>query len=1433
MIGFFVNTLVMRVRVKEGMSFQELLREVREATLEAYRHQDVPFERLVEELSPERSLNATPIFQVIFALHNVPSVAQQLPGLRINSVIADDLRLRFDLEVHASEIEGKLDIAWLYNRDLFDRWRIEQMSRHFVRLLDIVSADCPQHIEQIDLLQPEERQRILNDWNLPGNNVAEATLPELFQSQAAKTPDRVAVVFQDQSLTYRELNERANRFAHLLMERGVRPETFVGICLKRSLEMVIGMLGIVKAGAAYLPLDPNYPKQRLTFMVEDAQPSCILTTSEVANSLPESPSLIFIEDPHTEERLARSAATNPGNRERQLASQNPAYVIYTSGSTGTPKGVVVTHQNVVRLFGSTEHWFQFGPNDVWTFFHSYAFDFSVWELWGPLLYGGRLVIVPFAISRSPEEFMKLMSQEGVTVLNQTPSAFYQLMEANQQYYDLGRTLKLRCLIFGGEALVFSQLDDWYRLHPKTPQLINMYGITETTVHVTYLPLDATSGTSDGHSLIGSAIPDLRIYVLDQWLNLVPIGVRGEMYVAGAGLARGYLNRPELTAERFVANPYDEQGARMYRTGDLANWGNDGQLRFLGRADNQIKIRGYRIELGEIEAALKVDARVGEVTAVMREDQSGDKRLVAYITRQKNDAAENKTTMSQIAEWQRVFDSTYSKPVQGSDNFNIVGWISTYNGEPIPEDEMRIWVEETVARVRRLKPVRVLEVGCGTGLLLNRLAMDCQRYVGIDFSEQALQRLQACVSTRSDLKHIELREGMAHDFSFMEDGSVDLVILNSVVQYFTDVDYLLRVMSEAVRITRDEGHIFIGDVRNLRLLDALYTSVQLQRATASVSVQELRQRVYGMKCSEEELVLDYVLFDELAKRLKRVGRVETALKGGQYENELSRFRYDVTLKLGKKEERQVPREWLLWDADGRWKAKLAEMLAQRPNLAVGVRGIRDRRVATAVEAARLLRQSEDFVTNAAELSSACARVTGEDPDAVMRLAGSLGVEFCWRNFSEEGTYDGFFNAGWQEAQEADELPAAYYRRYANTPVHGREDWELGRSLQNRLRKVLPEYMVPAAVIVVTAWPLTPNGKLDHRALPVANSSVSVGTYRQPLTPPEQVLCSLFAEVLGVERVGLDDNFFELGGHSLLATRLVARIRSALGLEVGISALFESPTVARLLENYGIRGREKCAFDRVLRLRPHGRFAPLFCLPPASGLGWCYAGLLSHVHRERPIFCLQAADVKSESDSLPSIDAMVEDYISIIRTTQPSGPYYLLGWSFGGLLSHAIACRLQCENESVALLCLLDAYPIGQEDLQTENPQIPDTSKFRNPLEDIEDMMELASVLHDRFMKRFPIVATGFESGKFEGDILFFASAERSHRLKSWASHVSGEIKLYQMHCAHLEMADPGPIEWIGCRLDEYLASIDPETVLRRLTRSSAPAATTAGIASFRH
>ncbi|MET0648994.1 MAG: amino acid adenylation domain-containing protein, partial [Pyrinomonadaceae bacterium] len=632
LIGFFVNTLVLRTDLSGDPTFRELLGRVREVTLGAYAHQDLPFEKLVEELQLSRDGGRTPLLQVVFTLQNAPVPPLALAGLTLTPQPVETGTAKFDLVLNVAETEQGL-AGWLeYRCDLFERETIERLAAHFETLLGAAAADPARRLSELPLLGEGERRALLAGAGAGQDYPQALCLHELFARRAQSAPAAPAVTFEGETLSYAELNERANRLARYLRGLGVGAESRVGLLLERSAEMVIAVLGVLKAGGAYVPLDPEYPAERLSFMLADSGARVALTDSGLAARLPADSGARVVCLDAERELIAAEAKADPGVA---LDPANAAYVIYTSGSTGTPKGVVVTHANVGRLMASCEPRFAFSPADVWTLFHSYAFDFSVWELWGALLYGGRLVVVPYWVARSPEAFLDLLSEQGVTVLSQTPSAFRQLAAAEGRAGEAGRPLSLRAVVFGGEALEPASLRGWVeRRGDSSPALVNMYGITETCVHVTYRRVRAPEVEGGGSSLVGVALSDLRLYALDRRLEPVPEGVAGELFVGGAGLARGYLNRPGLTAERFVPDPFStEPGARLYRTGDVGRWvaAEDGgrEVEYLGRCDQQVKVRGYRIELGEIEAALLAHAAVAEGVVVAREATPGDTRLVAY------------------------------------------------------------------------------------------------------------------------------------------------------------------------------------------------------------------------------------------------------------------------------------------------------------------------------------------------------------------------------------------------------------------------------------------------------------------------------------------------------------------------------------------------------------------------------------------------------------------------------------------------------------------------------------------------------------------------------------------------------------------------------------------------------------------------------------
>jgi amino acid adenylation domain-containing protein len=629
LIGFFVNTLVLRTDTSGAPTFREMLGRVRATTLGAHAYQDIPFEKLVEELRPERDLSRTPFFQVLFVFQNAPETELHFPDVKVSRLEIPLEVTKFELALMATESGSRIEGALGYRTGLFAETRMKRLLGHWENLLTEIVRDPQARISDLQFLGPEECRQLLGGNRAQRRHSESRLLQQVFEEQAQINPLAIAAQFEGRKLTYAELNCRANQLGHYLKKSGIGPEALVGMFMERGLGIVIGLLAVLKAGGAYVPLDPDYPAERISYMLQDAGVKVLIADSSTESRI-DRHSVTLVNLDRDWEEISRESQSNPTP---EATPESVAYVIYTSGSTGRPKGVAVTHGNVSRLFASTQHWFQFSSNDVWTMFHSYAFDFSVWEIWGALLYGGRLLVVPYHVSRAPAAFRAMLLDEEVTVLNQTPSAFRQLVQLEETSEVTDQKMALRLVIFGGEALDIPSLRPWFARHgSQSPRLVNMYGITETTVHVTYQPLTSKMA-QDQASVIGGPIPDLQVFLLDRYMQPVPIGVAGEMFIGGAGLARGYLNRPELTAERFVPNPFSAcEGERLYRSGDKARFREDGALEYLGRIDFQVKVRGYRIELGEIEAALQQYQSVQQAVVVAYEDHSPEKRLVAYVVK---------------------------------------------------------------------------------------------------------------------------------------------------------------------------------------------------------------------------------------------------------------------------------------------------------------------------------------------------------------------------------------------------------------------------------------------------------------------------------------------------------------------------------------------------------------------------------------------------------------------------------------------------------------------------------------------------------------------------------------------------------------------------------------------------------------------------------
>ncbi|AUX43561.1 uncharacterized protein SOCE26_050110 [Sorangium cellulosum] len=1019
------------------------------------------------------------------------------------------------------------------------------------------NADLTPITEETSRLLEAERHRVVSP-----RDQAVAAFPEdlcihqLFEAQAARTPDAAAVISGDRQLTYRELDARANELAHRLREMGVAPGVLVGVCMERSPEMLVGLLGVLKAGGAYLPLDPAYPQDRLAFMLDDAGAPILLSQASLAGRLPSGRARLLCVDSDWQ-AMASGHSMNPACAATPL---DLSYVIYTSGSTGQPKGVAVTHRNLVH---STTARLLVYPEPVRRLLlvSSFGFDISTAQIFWALCSGGALVLAPDSFSKNPEGVAALIAARRVSHLLCVPSLYAFALAQPGAREALS---SLTTVILGGETIPLNLVAE-HQERAAHAALFNEYGPTEATVWSSVCRITEAHGA--GRSVpIGRPIPRTEIYLLDERMQPVPTGAPGELYIGGAGVARGYLHRPELSAQKFIPDPFSaDPSARLYRTGDLGRLLPDGNIEFLGRLDHQVKIRGYRIELGEIESVLCSHPEVGACAVLAREDVPGDKRLVAYVVRSKDAAALDARRVQEsehVSAWRASSEQAYLHGTDSADPlFRITGWNSSYTQRPIPEAEMREWRDRTLGRIAALRPARVWEIGCGAGLLLLPLAPRCAEYLGTDLSAAAIGELQAVVASLG-LGHVRLERREAAAFSGIPEGHFDVVILNSVVQCFPSASYLRDVLEGAARAVAPGGAIFLGDIRNRDLLEAFHVSVQRHRHGGELSEAALREARRAIE-EEEELLVAPVALRSLCAQIEGLSHAEVCLKRGEGDNEMNRYRYDAVLYVGQAPppvQIEARRAWRpasdTVEGFGQW------LLAERPAAAELV-GIPNARVYTDASESQRLWGSEGLPPEAAKPETAV------DPESLWRLGERLGYRVRVRWSEERGP--AYMDVLWERDDGSlplrlwpsrAELSGVRLDDHVSNPLRGAQEREMVSALRGFLQQKVPEYMVPSAVVLLDVLPLTPNGKVDRSALPAPAQQRSLDHYVAPRSPLEQTLAEIFARVLRLDRVGVHDDFFALGGQSLLAAQVVTRIRGALGMEVPLQTLFEAPSVEAL-------------------------------------------------------------------------------------------------------------------------------------------------------------------------------------------------------------------------------------------------------------------------------
>ncbi|MEV8019184.1 amino acid adenylation domain-containing protein [Streptomyces sp. NPDC086554] len=1199
LVGFFANSVLFRVRLDDEPTFAEHLARVRRTCLEAHDHQDVPVDLIAQRLFPERDLARNPLYQVNFTLHNTPAVTGDPSGLTVALLDTETESSRFDLDFNILETDEGLDCLVDYATDLFDAATVGRICDSLSELLRAVATDPDRRLSALPVLSARELRRIVSEWNDTGTESCATPLHELVAAQASRTPDAVAVSRADHTVTYGELDRAANRLAHHLRDAGARTGTAVAVLMDHGPQTVTALLAIIKTGAAYVPLDRTHPPSRTNAMLADSEATVLV----VSDALP-------VEVDPAGARVVRTAAEADAIARRpsaaldvRVSADDLIYLMFTSGSTGRPKAAMLTHRNIVNYLLWAKDYYKAAAGTGVPVHSPLAFDLTVTSIFAPLLAGQRVLLPAPTADDTPDAALRglLSNAADLSFVKLTPSHL-RLIEQSADGAPLA--LPARTAILGGEALHEDALS---ALRAGTPavRIINEYGPTETAVACT--AFDAGSGPQadgggpqadgGGPVPIGRPIANVRVHVLDEALRPVPVGVPGEACVGGAGVGQGYWGRPALTAERFVPDPFGTvPGARLYRTGDLVRLLPSGELEYLGRRDEQVKVRGHRLEPAEVEAAVRSHPEVRQCAVEVVSRAPGDERIVAFVRLRDGSRSDRNWDGDRVEEWRRLYETTYGDlPADRDASFNLAGWLSSYTGRPLDEAQMRAWLDDTLHRIGALRPRNVLEIGSGTGMILLNMASACRSYRATDLSAPAVAYVQDTVAAM-DLPpgRVEVRTAPAHQSFTPEAGAPvpDTVVLNSVVQYFPSADYLLDVLRQAVDAVPDGGHVFLGDLRSLPLLDLFHTSVQAHRAPANMRIAELRSRIRRQSALDPELCVDPRLFRELAARWARVAQVRVLPKRGRHDNELNHYRYDVVLTVGS-EEPEVPEvaepehggSVLDWATSPLAPDELLRLIERERPERLSLTGVPNARLGAAL-ALRDLIEDRAPSSSVGELRARASVLPphGRAPEDWWDLADQCGyeVELSWLEGRSDGVYDVVLvrrDAG-ADAPSVSLTAAATHRsaappaelfdarRHTNDPHWRRACAVTIPDIDTHVRRWLPEPLLPAHYVPLPELPLTSNGKADRTQLrrlaadPAVVERAVWGVAARELTGTEQVVADIWRELLDCGDVTPDDDFFGLGGHSLLTLQVVFRLRKRLDVALPARAPFDHRTLADL-------------------------------------------------------------------------------------------------------------------------------------------------------------------------------------------------------------------------------------------------------------------------------
>jgi amino acid adenylation domain-containing protein len=1278
LVGHCVNLLPLKSNIAPDTSFLQYLKDRKTAFFDAYEHQQLSFGQLLKKLNVKRDHSRVPLVPVVFNIDMGMDSAVSFDGI-VHQLISNPRAYEtFEIFLNATGSKSSFTLEWTYNTQLFKASTIQEMTKSFEELLTVLVNDSTAALKDVLLQSPPAvfaEEGPLTVW--PENHMV-----ELFYHMVAQYPNKTAISFKNATISYKDLNEKSNQLAAFLIEEGIQKGDFIGLSIDRSMEMVIALLGVMKSGAVYLPLDPEFPRERISFMLNDSSAKLLLASKRQKGKYQTPAREIIVEElwPQLDQYSKKAP-------EQCLTGDDLCYILYTSGSTGKPKGVKITHGNLLNFLRSMQLKPGITENDRLLAITTISFDIAGLELYLPLISGAEIVLADAESSRDGRLLLSMIEEKEISIMQATPSTWRMMIDSDWQ-----KKYPLKALS-GGEALPKELAD---LLLSKTSALWNMYGPTETTIWSTVKQITER----DKVLSIGSAIHNTQVYIMDEMGQPVPPHASGEIYIAGDGVAAGYLNRTELSAEKFVDDPFSKvPGAKFYKTGDLGKLLDNGEFQCLGRIDQQVKIRGHRIELGEIESIISVQQGIKQSVVLAREDTATDKRLVAYVLLD----ADNSNQEEQLA-WKDRWDTLYD--IGAASNQNIAASDQNLDDTLLAHydnhDELALqsaeWLNASVERIKEIGAKTIYEIGSGAGQLLFELAPETDYYIATDYAQTAIHNLNEKLNARPEKwAHVKAKVAAADDFESIMQSSFDLVLIHSVAQYFPNAEYLIRVIKASVKSTKEGGCVFIGDMQGKNSLEMCHAMDHLSHSPDSGTMASFKEVVKNRVRIEDELVADPAFFYKLPELIPEITGVDVQLRKGRALNETTKYHYDVWLYTGTAIQTVKPEVDLDWNELGSMSV-LEAMMAEKPDKTIALKNIINTRTAKDYHLLRLMKNAAANIS-LKSIKAELENVTGGiDPDLFYELAGRFKYHPHIR-WSTDGT-DGLFEVIFVPESLGLVLPPAPFeddqnqdiRYFSRIPFSKKEvaiPTETVQKWKENLWKTLPAYMVPEEFIALTEFPLTPNAKIDRNAFPKPNPKKASTGIRNvlPKTKNEQMISTIWSNALGLEDLKTDEDFFELGGHSLLAVKVMVAIEKETGKRLPLSTLFENSTIEKLAKKIEVNQPEE-SWTSLVPIRTTGTKTPLFLIHGGGLNILLFKSISQYLNNDQPVYGIQALGLNKAMEIPTSLKEIAKIHVNEILKADPDGPYSIAGYSLGGFIAFEIARQLKEMGKEIKMLGVMD-------------------------------------------------------------------------------------------------------------------------------------------------